>query len=101
MPLRQEIPVSYTHLDVYKRQGHNDLTNGKETEDKSVTTVENMVIYRPVSYTHLDVYKRQIENIKITNSHRFVPLHHVISYFISLPLQTIYFILYTVRGRTM
>ena len=43
-------PVSYTHLDVYKRQGL-DLSQG--------------VLVRaghpgPVSYTHLDVYKRQV-----------------------------------------
>ena len=49
-------PVSYTHLDVYKRQS-------------SICSVIAMVIllvffiigsgYLPVSYTHLDVYKRQ------------------------------------------
>ena len=48
-------PVSYTHLDVYKRQvlesnehwhGFGDLAEGFNMLD-------------PVSYTHLDVYKRQ------------------------------------------
>ena len=88
--------VSYTHLDVYKRQGlchhivirrsqyhiavtmgaekqccrtnnsevqecRSDLNDEKKTEDRSVTTVGNVVIYRPVSYTHLDVYKRQMD----------------------------------------
>ena len=40
-------PVSYTHLDVYKRQGHHWYN--------SKIPINN----RPVSYTHLDVYKRQ------------------------------------------
>ena len=63
-------PVSYTHLDVYKRQhvevvhaahprhtGHRlrqvtevDVGGGRFEEDGDA---------RPVSYTHLDVYKRQ------------------------------------------
>ena len=47
--MKQVRPVSYTHLDVYKRQGHDTLAYGH---------------YRiPVSYTHLDVYKRQKWNI--------------------------------------
>ncbi|WP_459505236.1 hypothetical protein [Erwinia amylovora] len=43
-------PVSYTHLDVYKRQciGCKLLTRSSLNEDIT-----------PVSYTHLDVYKRQ------------------------------------------
>ena len=39
-------PVSYTHLDVYKRQRMLSLTLSRNGR-------------RPVSYTHLDVYKRQ------------------------------------------
>ena len=42
--------VSYTHLDVYKRQLHLRFR-----ADLRVHLVEE----RPVSYTHLDVYKRQ------------------------------------------
>ena len=44
------LPVSYTHLDVYKRQMHHYInhTNCSYTHT------------RPVSYTHLDVYKRQV-----------------------------------------
>ena len=46
-------PVSYTHLDVYKRQEFTfSFTN--EAED-----------IKPVSYTHLDVYKRQL--MELTN----------------------------------
>ena len=47
-----QVPVSYTHLDVYKRQVKNfaeidyDITDSEDYED-------------PVSDTHLDVYKRQ------------------------------------------
>ena len=55
--------VSYTHLDVYKRQlilraivGISDADTGIDPcfVDIKSTTVE------PVSYTHLDVYKRQL-----------------------------------------
>ena len=71
-PLRSSItPVSYTHLDVYKRQlkryeipasklvlelGYSvDYEDEKEDfEPDEADTVE------PVSYTHLDVYKRQL-----------------------------------------
>ena len=59
------IPVSYTHLDVYKRQAYNNASilwrcvsidnNGPlMLADKIVDTLAS------VSYTHLDVYKRQI-----------------------------------------
>ena len=58
-------PVSYTHLDVYKRQA------GEQVEAGQTKTVEDGSVYYdiwtsfsiesagPVSYTHLDVYKRQ------------------------------------------
>ena len=51
-------PVSYTHLDVYKRQAifcMNDLMAGGcyDWADESGIKIP------PVSYTHLDVYKRQ------------------------------------------
>ena len=76
--------VSYTHLDVYKRQGLNnggavtkmeDQITGSYTYSYSfdgpavlddqgdgtgmTTVVANVYVYIPVSYTHLDVYKRQ------------------------------------------
>ena len=79
------MPVSYTHLDVYKRQV---LSDGKsqdnlpyapsevakatvmEYEGKTYITYDNedhvtdevtlSPSSEPVSYTHLDVYKRQI-----------------------------------------
>ena len=41
------VSVSYTHLDVYKRQHHN-ISHSHSTQR-----------VLPVSYTHLDVYKRQ------------------------------------------
>ena len=45
--------VSYTHLDVYKRQ---DPTRAFDrVGDQSADAVGE-----PVSYTHLDVYKRQV-----------------------------------------
>ena len=43
-------PVSYTHLDVYKRQA----LSGSQS---AVVLVDDL---DPVSYTHLDVYKRQV-----------------------------------------
>ena len=74
-----DYPVSYTHLDVYKRQGHAviALRNGTtltasdlETlpkisaidiyEFKYIFKPKDMQLAEPVSYTHLDVYKRQV-----------------------------------------
>ena len=52
------VPVSYTHLDVYKRQL--EITNdGRETNLEKYCAPHKM---DPVSYTHLDVYKRQFLN---------------------------------------
>ena len=59
------IPVSYTHLDVYKRQrkrymsAENTTNTGAqeaENAEKYAVEVKNVTkIYRPVSYTHLCV----------------------------------------------
>ena len=52
-------PVSYTHLDVYKRQifeGRIQLFVHDVDDVKSITTNLRKIA---VSYTHLDVYKRQ------------------------------------------
>ena len=65
--VRQRIsPVSYTHLDVYKRQDHavasllhpsvELIPVTGETEHEAVVPIGGL---GPVSYTHLDVYKRQ------------------------------------------
>ena len=63
-----EIPVSYTHLDVYKRQIDHRLSLGKRLQkqrnDGNTHTGEQHPVHQrpqhtPVSYTHLDVYKRQ------------------------------------------
>ena len=64
-------PVSYTHLDVYKRQVHS-RTVGKFYDNIVVIAYVNFTIgndgivfvcngnnISTVSYTHLDVYKRQ------------------------------------------
>ena len=60
--------VSYTHLDVYKRQAYKDQIlsfqecNGEFNEDLSYEIVKKIYTQegeKPVSYTHLDVYKRQ------------------------------------------
>ena len=70
-------PVSYTHLDVYKRQEYAHVQQpSAQLEDPDATVLTTALIeggaefvgelisgsvsYRhPVSYTHLDVYKRQ------------------------------------------
>ena len=57
-------PVSYTHLDVYKRQDmcYNCVLF---SANRSFTGEISTIIpreYKAVSYTHLDVYKRQTEN---------------------------------------
>ena len=70
-------PVSYTHLDVYKRQVnaasigqvHKAKKNGQELAVKiqypgvQESISSDLKLVKPiatVSYTHLDVYKRQI-----------------------------------------
>ena len=71
--MRSRMPVSYTHLDVYKRQvqedGDEDATRyGKGFAlSGGVTGAVKRVLeergetadIQAVSYTHLDVYKRQ------------------------------------------
>ena len=53
-------PVSYTHLDVYKRQqftrGYGLAFGYAERKAMGMALVDRA----PVSYTHLDVYKRQV-----------------------------------------
>ena len=71
---RRMWPVSYTHLDVYKRQMMNHALDGgmshmavlrmlaaNESNEGPVTWLRLLGLWRPVavSYTHLDVYKRQ------------------------------------------
>ena len=67
--------VSYTHLDVYKRQGEELIrTNNPQSgiikgglfmKIRLLSTVicAAMVSTMAVSYTHLDVYKRQVGSI--------------------------------------
>ena len=50
-------PVSYTHLDVYKRQ----IVSSGFCQNLKPSGNNLFIQYmKPVSYTHLDVYKRQI-----------------------------------------
>ena len=58
--------VSYTHLDVYKRQINASLYRNKNIKNPSVVALvgpsgsgKTALSDSPVSYTHLDVYKRQ------------------------------------------
>ena len=55
------IPVSYTHLDVYKRQILDYLKeNRKATTNELSELLGVSTTTITVSYTHLDVYKRQV-----------------------------------------
>ena len=59
-------PVSYTHLDVYKRQLYFILFAGAPTIADVYGMPDLALVIRvlglvPVSYTHLDVYKRQLQ----------------------------------------
>ena len=58
--------VSYTHLDVYKRQEYEDIVSGTGRLNKDIyakQSIKSGIAFHqgdvPVSYTHLDVYKRQ------------------------------------------
>ena len=65
------LPVSYTHLDVYKRQVQVSDVSSAYVE-KRLASTHTMPFSRsteagcststPVSYTHLDVYKRQAQD---------------------------------------
>ena len=50
--------VSYTHLDVYKRQQHDGLEPSADQRQSRGRRPAQLPL-RSVSYTHLDVYKRQ------------------------------------------
>ena len=52
-------PVSYTHLDVYKRQHERLEALLKMLPAGTVIHQQNFYYTGPVSYTHLYVYKRQ------------------------------------------
>ena len=55
-------PVSYTHLDVYKRQADGTGATGLVDHVDRLAKVFFGFLgqgTQPVSYTHLDVYKRQ------------------------------------------
>ena len=57
--------VSYTHLDVYKRQlqaGAFNYTLNRDSDEDWYLRSENAYRAEAVSYTHLDVYKRQAQS---------------------------------------
>ena len=59
---RKPAPVSYTHLDVYKRQD----VDGEDGVRMLLALIESAEeVHVPVSYTHLDVYKRQVRTDKV------------------------------------
>ena len=56
------MPVSYTHLDVYKRQTQRNgriIRQGNRNKEVQVYQYVTEGTFDAVSYTHLDVYKRQ------------------------------------------
>ena len=56
------VSVSYTHLDVYKRQAHagvNESIQHPQSDSSLLRIFSGEDFCDPVSYTHLDVYKRQ------------------------------------------
>ena len=59
-----KMAVSYTHLDVYKRQGVEGQKTYIVKEGVLTSYLHDRISAKhygvnPVSYTHLDVYKRQ------------------------------------------
>ena len=70
----EQIAVSYTHLDVYKRQVYGLLNEPVGTENLWISdqkmgvdggavfggVLHGLLLDDPVSYTHRDVYKRQV-----------------------------------------
>ena len=65
------VPVSYTHLDVYKRQALSvestlvGMTGNAvfiESDEHGVVILLCLIFGQSVSYTHLDVYKRQVQH---------------------------------------
>ena len=62
---KSPIPVSYTHLDVYKRQaiiGANILQQG--TTNGTITDIDgNFTLEVPTDAQLADVYKRQVHNL--------------------------------------
>ena len=93
-----DIPVSYTHLDVYKRQDHGSFLVGQIAQNAQNFAGQfrvkgagwfikakdirfqrqgagNSHTLLPVSYTHLDVYKRQsffLPDIQLTGFSSYV-----------------------------
>ena len=53
-------PVSYTHLDVYKRQCWSSIWQTDGVTEEYLAGHGRADAYKAVSYTHLDVYKRQL-----------------------------------------
>ena len=53
LPRRSSASVSYTHLDVYKRQGMDWIPHCKKTFNGAQTVMKYLGKYTPVSYTHL------------------------------------------------
>ena len=66
----QLLPVSYTHLDVYKRQALYPPMTVAVSKPRFPRYLASFMLLPPVSYTHLDVYKRQINISSVNNDNR-------------------------------
>ena len=69
--------VSYTHLDVYKRQAYELLSRNEMIRHHYQERFRFILVdeFQAVSYTHLDVYKRQILHrlkIRATRNRKFL-----------------------------
>ena len=72
--------VSYTHLDVYKRQARSASAQAKDSGSLMPSSISAVSLSEerhsiptmpcPVSYTHLDVYKRQTYSFQSSNKWR-------------------------------
>ena len=72
-----ESPVSYTHLDVYKRQFFTSLKSGEFVGSAAHSNMRNFHLrfemYEdkedplPIVHPVLDVYKRQLESVRTTS----------------------------------
>ena len=77
----ESVPVSYTHLDVYKRQGHRHITwlhgnqllvSLKVIISRQNTGTNQFLRQNPYKIQQIDVYKRQ-KKYRIDKYHRSVP----------------------------